>query len=120
MKIEGRRAQIVKALEAGDAAALQKLAAEAPADVKAVLAERPEFDRSSVERLLGQEFARTVEAPVAGKKIHDVRSDKRKPWWSGLSASTAPIHPEPTRDVDVHGERFSKDDVQTMLRAIGR
>jgi hypothetical protein len=132
MKIEGRRQQIRAALEQGaDAASLKKLmdtTGATAADVKSVLDELGDKfasdKRSTVEKLLGftgeTPTLTGAEGPASGRRVHDVRAEKKKPWWSGLANPGAPIHPEPARDVDVHGERFSKDDVTSLLRSIGR
>ena len=124
MKIEGRvRAQIWKALESGlDAARLQELyrAGATPADVRAVVDELADDEaRSRAEKLLAVETPRTLEVSTGGARAHDIRAQKKKPWWSGLD-TPAPIHEEPARDVEIHGERFTKDDVASMLRNIGR
>ena len=131
MKIEGRRQQIRTALEQGaDAASLKKLmetTGATAAEVKSVLDELGDKfasdKRSAVEKLLGFSHETTLtgaEGPASGRRVHDVRAEKKKPWWSGLANTGTPLHPEPARDVDVHGEKFSKDAVTSMLRSIGR
>jgi hypothetical protein len=51
-----------------------------------------------------------------------VRALKRQPWWGGVQADALPppIHPQPPKDIDVLGERFTSDDVASLLRAISR
>ena len=97
-----------------------------PAEIKEVLSELAPEKRRAAEKLLAIEpsvFRRgIVETTVPGRRIHDVRAQKREPWWSGVHADPLPalLHPEPSRDVDVHGERFTKDDVTSMLRSLAR
>ncbi len=125
MKIEGRREQIRRAIEQGlDVGKLQdlmKTTGATPAEVKSVLDELGDrFERrSDVERLLAMPVA--IEPSTGGRRVHQVRAEKRKPWWSGVAdVPGTPLHPEPPRDIEVHGERFSKDDVASMLRSLGR
>ena len=128
MKIEGRRAQFQKAIEAGpDAvrALVAALVAEGvpAAEIREVLDAFGAEKRAPIEALLAQQVVRTLSPSTAeqsssGRRVVDVRADKKQPWWSGLPSVGTPVHPEPARDVEVQGERFSKDDVVTMLRGI--
>jgi hypothetical protein len=120
MKIEGRRLRIVEALKEG-----RVPQGVSPAEVKEALdtfsaEELSAEQRSAIEKLLAQDLPHTVEAPSGGKRLHDLRAEKRKPWWSGLAAVGTPLHPEPTRDVEVHGERVTKDDLASLLRSLAR
>jgi hypothetical protein len=147
MKIDARRSHILKALEglgggvggggahgAIDPARLRELmksTGASAAEVQSVLDEMGDRfapdARRSVERFLAQESFATPERTASGvvtggKRIHDVRAQKHQPWWKGVVADPlpAPLHPEPARDVEVHGERFTKDDVVSLLRSLGR
>ena len=110
--------QIVEALREGR---VHDIAGVPAADVTAALDAFSGDERANIERLLTHELPRTVEPMTAGKKAHDLRAEKRTPWWAGVStALPAPLHPEPARDVEVAGVKFTKDDVTSMLRSIGR
>lgn len=60
--------------------------------------------------------------PSVVRRAHDVRAQTQRAWWSGVKADPLPLplHPEPPKDVDVHGERLSKDDVLSLLRSVSR
>lgn len=120
MKIEGRLAQIRTALATQGPEAVRELmetAQATPAEIRSVLEEMG-TKLPDIEKLLGRESPRTLDAPTPGlgQKAHDVRA-KKQPWWSGLP-TPALLHPEPPRDVEVHGEKLSKDDVSSMLRSL--
>ena len=72
------------------------------------------------------DFAFSVSNPslVRGKRPHEVMGhhvQKKSPWFAGVKAELpALIHQEPPRDVTVAGQRFSKDDVASILRSVGR
>lgn len=136
MKIDARHAHIQQALERGlDATRLRELiesTGATPADVREVLeALGDRFSgesRRSVERLLSQAGTHALTASPAGAdaapglRVHDLRARRHQPWWGAVQADPLPrsLHPEPARDVEVHGERFSKDDVASLLRQLAR
>lgn len=148
MKIDARRAHIQQALQKSlekgletglgkglekglDATRLRQLIADTgatPAEVRDVLQSLGDAfgteSRKTAERLLSMESGRassTAPSVEPGRRLHDVRALRSQPWWSGVEASLpAPLFPEPPRDVDVHGERFSKDDVASLLRGLAR
>lgn len=129
MKIERPRLHklLERSLETGDVAPLRAALEEAPAaEVESFLSSVETSKRRQVEKLLvsaGSAGSTGVGAAgVAGRSIVDVRAHKQNPWWKAVQADPLPpaIHPEPLRDVEVHGERFTKDDVASMLRSIGR
>lgn len=113
---------LARSLETGDAGPLQAALAQTPAaEVESFLSSVDGRRRRDVEKLLAQVTQRLVEAP-AGRRVHDVRASRQQPWWGAVKADPlpAPLHLEPTKDIDVHGERFSKDDVASLLRTIAR
>ena len=125
MKIERPRLQklLERSLETGDAAPLQAALQETPAaEVESFLSSVDAAKRRDIEKLLGGQPMGQTSAPGAGRSILDVRAQKQNPWWKAVQAPPlgAPIHQEPLRDVDVHGERFTKDDVASMLRSLTR
>lgn len=128
MKIERPRLQklLERSLETGDAAPLKAALQETPAaEVESFLSSVDATKRRDIEKLLGAPASSVGQAvPVAGPRssVVDVRAQKQNPWWKAVQAEPLPpaIHPEPLRDVEVHGERFTKDDVASMLRSIGR
>jgi hypothetical protein len=125
MKIEGRRERLVHALET--AQDVKTVVSSTPAaEVAAVLEELSPARRSTIEALLASTSSHTIAPPSAGQKAHQVRALKQ-PWWTGLQAPLGLGGPPagladalPTRDVEAHGERFSKDDVASMLRSLAR
>ena len=118
-----------RSLETGDAGPLKAaLAQTPPAEVQSFLSTVDAQKRRDVEKLLGTEALpaglRPLEtgAVTGGRRVHDVRALKQQPWWGAVKADPLPalLHPEPTKDVEVHGERFTKDDVASMLRSVAR
>jgi hypothetical protein len=125
MKIERPRLQklLERSLETGDAAPLKAALQETTAaEVESFLSSVDAGKRRDIEKLLGAPVSSIGTSPLTGKSVVDVRAQKQNPWWKAVQAQPLPalIHPEPLRDVDVHGERFTKDDVASMLRSIGR
>lgn len=133
MKIERPRLHklLERSLETGDAAPLQAALQETPAaEVESFLSSVDASKRRDIEKLLGASAQQSgsvgqASAPASvtsGRSVVDVRAQKQNPWWKAVQADALPpvIHPEPLRDVDVHGERFTKDDVASLLRSIGR
>jgi hypothetical protein len=140
MKIDGRHARIAQALEKGlesgplgarELRAILEATGATPAEVQAVLDELGDRftseKRRGIERLLSQESLRTSEQTgsgltVPGRRVHDLRASKQGPWWEGVAADPLPppLFPEPTRDIEVEGERFTKDDVLSLLRQVGK
>ncbi len=132
MKIERPRLHklLERSLETGDAAPLKAALQETTAaEVESLLSSVDASKRRDIEKLLGASVQSSsvgqASAPAnvtSGRSIVDVRAQKQNPWWKAVQAEplAAVIHPEPLRDVDVHGERFTKDDVASMLRSIGR
>ena len=139
MKIERPRhlqKLLERSLETGDAGPLEAALAQTPAaDVQTFLSSVDAQKRKDIEKLLAKETVLRGDrlavpgveddsAGVAtpGRRIHAVRARKHQPWWQAVKADPlpSPIHPEPARDIEIRGERFSKDDVASMLRLINR
>lgn len=135
MKIERPTPRLQKllerSLETGDSAplkaALEETQQTAPSELETFLSSVDSARRKELERLLGMDADRPAPATGAGggQRIHDVRAHRQNPWWKGVTPDpshplASPIHPEPARDVEVHGEKFTKDDVASLLRSIGR
>lgn len=128
MKIERPRhlqKLLERSLETGDAGPLRAALQETPAvELESFLSSVDAPKRKDLEKLLG--LGRDSTSPVTGgKSVVDVRAQKQNPWWKAVQADPAaplgaPIHPEPPRDIEVHGERFTKDDVASLLRSMGR
>jgi hypothetical protein len=141
MKVDARRAQIQKALEDAvlkngalknglDGAGLRELMEKTGAsadEVRAVLEELGDrfthAGRRAIERLLAQDGAREPSAPTSAapaQRVHDVRAARLRPWWSAVRADPLPppLYPEPARDVEVNGERITKQDLADLLRSL--
>lgn len=75
--------------------------------------------RAALERVLDQRLARTVEAPGQGARVHQVRAQRHKPWFKAMTGQPPlppPLFPEPPRDVEVAGEKLTRDELARMVR----
>lgn len=79
-------------------------------------------ERRALERLLSIEDSRSFKAPpTKGPKVVDIRAAKHRPWFAAVKDPPAlgtPLFQEPARDVEILGERISKDELRAMLRRL--
>ncbi|MCC7070491.1 MAG: hypothetical protein IT383_04155 [Deltaproteobacteria bacterium] len=75
--------------------------------------------RAALERVLDRRVARTVEAPGQGARAHQVRAQQHKPWFKALADQPplqTPLFPEPPRDIELAGEKLTRDELARLLR----
>lgn len=95
------------------------------AELRAVLAQADVFgadQRATLEALLDRRSSNTVEQGAHGVRPHAVRALKHKPWFLGVTDKPAlppPLFPAPPKDVEVAGQKLSKDELARMLRGAG-
>lgn len=95
------------------------------AELRAALAEGDRFagdQRAVLEALLDRKSARTVALPGEGARAHTIRAQKHKPWFGAIADKPAlpvPLFPEPPRDVEIAGNKLTRDELALLLRGVG-
>src|SRR5688572_2657113 len=130
-----RRTEVLKAvqraLEQADVSstsveALEKATGATADEIRDVLEQnadafRPE-KRRAVERLLAQEVTgKRSMGPVSGSQPHVIRAQKHEPWFKAVkdAPDLGPvIHDEPARDIEVLGEKITREDLRQMLKRV--
>lgn len=94
-------------------------------ELRAALAQTDGFaadHRVALEDLLDRRLSRTVEPSAPGVRAHNVRALKHKPWFLAVADKPtlpAPLFPEPHKDVEVAGQKLSREELTRMLRGAG-
>lgn len=92
------------------------------AELRALLAQGDAFggdQRRLLEGLLDRRLSRTVVSPKEGARAHVLRAQKHKPWFGAVSQPPTlgpKLHPEPSRDIEVGGEKLAREELFRMLR----
>lgn len=96
------------------------------AELRAALGKGDRFGgdhRKALEALLDQRLrgppAGAGASTAQGARAHVVRARKHKPWYGavkGASTLGAVLFPEPPRDVELAGEKLSRDALAELLR----
>jgi hypothetical protein len=122
---------VQKALEQTDVSSLDTLTRSTGAtadEIREVIEQnadafRPE-SRKAVEKLLAQEVTSKrlpAPGPTSGSQPHVIRANKQQPWFKAVKnpPNLGPlIHREPARDVEVLGEKMTKEDLRLMLKRV--